>query len=140
LSAKPYSFTLPPISHALEPDSPAVHTPNSTNSFFPNSFAGQASGSDSHKRSYGSTFSTAHHDLAQKAGARPDTYPQPPTTSLYSEFDVDNDDDEDDEDAVRRFMQSRRGRASRPIAAADPIADVTTGYKRADGKVITQKT
>ena len=39
-----------------------------------------------------------HHDIAQKAGARPDTYPQPPTTSLYSEFDVDNDDDEDDED------------------------------------------
>lgn len=87
-----------------------------------------------------------HHDIAQKAGARPDTYPQPPTTSLYSEFDVDNDDDEDDEDAVRRFMQSRRGRASRPIAAAnptvdnDPIADLTSGYKRADGKVIIQRT
>jgi hypothetical protein len=117
LSAKPYNFTLPPISHALEPASPAVHTPNSTNSFFPNSFAAQASGSDSHKRSYGSTFSTAHHDIAQKAGARPDTtYPQPPqATSLYSEFDVDNDDDDDDEGVL------------------------TAGYKRADGQVVTRK-
>jgi hypothetical protein len=99
----------------LEPSSPAVHTPNSTNSFFPNSFAAQASGSDSHKRSYGSTFSTVHHDVAQKAGARPDTYPQPPTTSLYSEFELDNDDDEDDEGVL------------------------TAGYKRADGQVVTRK-
>lgn len=39
-------------------------------------------------------------------------------------------------------MQSGRGRANRrPVvaAAATPIADVTSGYKRADGKVITQK-
>jgi len=98
----------------LEPASPAVHTPNSTNSFFPNSFAGQASAGDSHKRSYGSTFSTAHHDLAQKAGARPGTYPQP-TTSLYSEFEVDNDDDDDDEGVL------------------------TAGYKRADGQMVTRK-
>jgi hypothetical protein len=57
-----------------------------------------------------------HHDVAQKAGARPDTYhPQPPTTSLYSEFELDNDDDEDDEGVL------------------------TAGYKRADGQVVTRK-
>lgn len=113
LSAKPYgSFTLPPISHALEPASPAVLTPSNTNTYFPNSYANQAPGMETHKRTYGSTFSTAHHDMSQKAGARPDSYSHM-TGPVYSEYDVD--DDEDDEGVL------------------------TAGYKRADGQVITRK-
>jgi hypothetical protein len=105
-------FHLPPISQAFEPASPAVPTPTSTNSYFPNSYVGQVSAAESHKRAYGSTFSTAHHDVSQKAGARPDSMPQP-NGSLFTDFDVD-DDDEDE-------------------------GVLTAGYKRADGQVITRK-
>ena len=111
-SATKSYFTLPPISQAFEPASPAVPTPTSTTSYFPNSYVGQVSAAESHKRAYGSTFSTAHHDVAQKAGARPDSMPQP-NGSLFTDFDVD-DDDEDE-------------------------GVLTAGYKRADGQVITRK-
>jgi hypothetical protein len=111
-SATKTFFHLPTISQALEPASPAVPTPSSSNSYFPNSFGGQGSAAESHKRSYGSTFSTIHHDVSQKAGARPDTVPQI-NGPIYSEFDVD-DDDEDE-------------------------GVLTAGYKRADGQVITRK-
>jgi hypothetical protein len=110
-SAKTF-FTLPPISHAFEPASPAVPTPTSTNSYFPNSNVGQVSAAESHKRTYGSTFSTIHHDISQKAGARPDSLPQS-HGPVYPEFDVDDDDDDE--------------------------GVLTAGYKRADGQVITRK-
>lgn len=53
-----------------------------------------------------------HHDISQKAGARPDALPQS-TGPVYPEFDVDDDDDDE--------------------------GVLTAGYKRADGQVITRK-
>ena len=106
-------LTLPPISQAFEPTSPAVPTPTSSHSYFPNSYVGQVSAPESHKRAYGSTFSTAHHDVAQKAGARPDSISQFNGPSLFTDFDVDDDDDDE--------------------------GVLTAGYKRADGQVITRK-
>lgn len=93
LSSKTFNhnYTLPPISHALEPSSPAVATPTNSSGYFPSSAAGQQpSGMETHKRSYGSTFSTAHQDVAQKAGARSDSYSQA-ISSAYPELDVDDD-------------------------------------------------
>lgn len=115
LSAKPFSYTLPPISHALEPASPATATPTSGNSYFPTSNIGHPSTVDSHKRSYGSTFSTSHHDVAQKAGARPqDPYAQQPLSATYPELDADDDYSE--------------------------FGDMTGAYKRANGVVAMART
>lgn len=62
---------------------------NSAN-YFANSAISQTP-NDSHKRSYGSTFSTAAYDQAQKSGARPNSYAQ--RNVLYADDVADDEED-----------------------------------------------